>query len=494
MQETSFVLYLKPCRMHAWNLEFDSALKAYARIYKQRKKVKITAEMVRTIIKAAGNWKESKKTIRLKKFTSYLNEEYDIELNSKSVGDILVANDLRKKSVRKKRPRFYQSLRQNIPNGLLSVDGSEFVIHLDDESYKFNVEFAVDVTSNLCTSFSVSGAESSGEVLKVLEDHRLKWGPPLGFLSDHGSANLNERLSLWLTRHDVQAVPAGPANPKGNGTVEGSFGWMKRIAGDIRIDMSSERSIAQSVLETIIDVYMKMHCRLPVGGAIGSRAKSMAIPVDIEARQLEKERLLDYLKSKIIDDNPKLYLLRGMITSLHMNPDMKVLKRAEKTIVHYDLKAVRKAEAVFVKAVSRKKGRLNLAYFFGILKRIQQEYDDNAYADYYRKRYNYDQMIESRKREEERCKAEEPADVESIVGMFVKSVTEKARYLRELTKRTAIQWLDELKKTIKYSGPLYKKFMNVIAELKDISLDQKMEIQQQIKILLPIKNCGVCVT
>ena len=70
--------------------------------------------------------------------------------------------------------------------------------------------------------------------------------------------------------------------------------------------------------------------------------------------------------------------------------------------------------------------------------------------------------------------------------MLIKSIIIKHRSVSDLAMRRVVEWTNELKKTVKYTGPLRKKFMDIIAELKDVSLDQKLEIQRQIEILLPV--------
>jgi transposase InsO family protein len=487
LMETAFGLFITPGRLRDWNQEFDKNLKAYVTPRNQRKKIKVTADIVRKVVESANAWKKKKNRIVLKEFTRHLARDCGIDLNKNTVSDILVANGLRKIKTQKKRPAFYQSLCQVIPNGLLSIDGSEFSLFLDDDPYKFNVESAVDVLSNLCGAASVSDTETSEEVLKVLEAHRRKWGTPLGMLVDHGSANLSDDVRAWLEKYDVELVAAGPANPKGNGVIEGWFGWLKRVIGTVRIDMSSKRAMAKSILEVIVNIYIHMQSRLPSGAGPQSRLSVMGTPVDPKVREIEKERLRDYLRSKEkSNDDPKLNILCGMVRHLNINPDIKAFKRAEKTIIHYDIDAIRKSETIFVKAVSRKPQRLSLAYFFGILKRIQQERDDQAYADYCRQKYHYDQMIETERLEQERLENEKPPRIELIIDMLIKSVTIKQRSIQELAMRRVVEWTDQLKKTVKYVGPLRKKFTNIIAELKNISLDQKMEIQRQVEILLPV--------
>jgi len=58
-------------------------------------------------------------------------------------------------------------------------------------------------------------------------------------------------------------------------------------------------------------------------------------------------------------------------------------------IAFYNMKAILAAEEAFVKVVNKKKDRATLSYFFGILKRIQQEQDDQAYEQHCPARYNY---------------------------------------------------------------------------------------------------------
>ncbi len=80
---------------------------------------KITPDMVRQIIKVAKKLKSKGRRIRLKSFTKQLTTEEDIVLSSKKVGEVLIANGLYKPDIRRRRPRFYQALRQGVPNGLM---------------------------------------------------------------------------------------------------------------------------------------------------------------------------------------------------------------------------------------------------------------------------------------------------------------------------------------------------------------------------------------
>ncbi|MBW1911234.1 MAG: hypothetical protein JRJ11_17135 [Deltaproteobacteria bacterium] len=125
------------------------------------KACKITTDIVRQIVEVAKEVKSKGRRIRLKLFTKQLAIEEDIVLSRKKIAEILIANGLYKPQIRRRRPKFYQSLRQNIPNGLVSIDGSEFTVWIDHVPYKFNLELSVDVDSFCHTAFSVSDSETT---------------------------------------------------------------------------------------------------------------------------------------------------------------------------------------------------------------------------------------------------------------------------------------------------------------------------------------------
>ncbi len=156
------------------------------------------------IVAAAESLKSLGRRLRIKGFTKKLKTEHGINLSRRKVQEILLANDLFAVRTRKRRPRFYQSLRKEIPNGLVSVDGRELIVWLEGLPYKFSVELSVDVKTFTHTGFSVGDTESSDEVIKVLEAHRKDWGNPLGVLCDSGKWNLSEQVRNYLQVNDQQ--------------------------------------------------------------------------------------------------------------------------------------------------------------------------------------------------------------------------------------------------------------------------------------------------
>ena len=152
------------------------------------------------------------------------------------------------------------------------------------------------------------------------------------------------------------------------------------------------------------------------------------------------------------------------------------LDRAEKSIKAYELEAIADSEKAFIRAVTRRPECSNLPYFFGILKRIQQERDDEAYRRYCQERYNYNQLLETQKRRQELQEQNEGPTVESIVGMLENAVSLSSRFLKERAARMGQQWTEELKKNFKNLGSLRKQLSDAVGKLNHLTLEKKENI------------------
>ena len=457
-----------------WNNGFDENFKPLVVPDNRGKTAKVTVEIVRCIVEKAKGDKTRGKRIRLKQFAADLKSTKGINLGAKTVEQILIANDLYKARTRKKRPKFYQSLCRKIPNGLISLDGSDVIVWLDKTPYRFNVELAVDVVTFAHTAFSIAETETAEQVIKVLDSHRESWGLPIGVLYDHGSANISAQVQRYLNDLGIEPVPVGPGNPKGNGTDEGAFSQMKKALGTIRLNISSPKALARSVLDALVSVYVYMRNRLPVGGANVSPSDHMAVPVTDEQRNLERQELRNHIAAKADseEDQLKLDRLHWVIRhhGLDVAPD--ALTRAQRSIKAYEFEAIRKTEAAFLKATSRKADRLNLPYFFGILKNIQQQRDDEAKGQYCRERYNYQVMLDLDRRKNEQSPQ---LTINNVIEMLEKAVTVKSRFVKALAIRKAREWTHELMESCQYLGSLRKKVEGALGKIKHLTIEQKQK-------------------
>ena len=364
------------------------------------KACKITPDIVRQIVEVA---KSKGRRIRLKSFTRQLTAEEDIVLSSKKVGEILIANGLYRPETRRRRPRFYQSLRQGIPNGLVSIDGSEFTVWIDHMPYKFNLELSVDVDSFCHTGFSISDSETTKEFIKVMEAHKASWGPPIGLVSDHGSANLSVQAIDYLNQNNIEMLPAGPANPKGNGTIEGAFSEMKAMIKRLDFKLSSPKDLARAILEKIVSIYIAMRNGIPRFADKTTPQVAMKKPIPEDKQKALKKKYKDRrVKTEDPDRQTKLDHLDWIIGDHSLELDEHSLKRAQKCIVTYDLVAIGKSEEAFLKAIRRDQKRCTLAYFFGILNNIQNDIDVSQYEDYCHERYYYQGMLDRQREKKTR--------------------------------------------------------------------------------------------
>ena len=473
-----------------WDRIFDAQCNPLKLPDERGRKSKVDPRIVRCIIEKAQRLIAQGKRIRIKRFTSQLGKEDDIHLSAKTVREILIANDVIAAHSRKRRPKFYQSLGRHIPNGLLSFDGSEFTVWLNDQALKFNVELGVDVASFAHTAFSIADTETASEVINVLEFHRNQWGVPVGVLCDHRSGNLSKEVVDYLFAHEIEQVPAGPYNAKGNGTCEGAFSQMKETLGSIVVDMSSPKALARSVLNLVVGLYVRMRNRLCKQGHRQAPLEQVAMTISEEHRKLEKKQLKAHKKAKATnsEDQLKLNCLHWVVKDSGFELDPAALKRAEYTIKYYDLAAIGQTEAAFIKAVRKNAGRRNIAYFFGILRNIQQTIDDEAWRQYCSRRYNYQAMLEMQR---ELGHQDDPITIDHVVRMLEQAVTVKVQFVKELAIRKANQWALELMQGKTYIGPVRNRISDAIGALKNLTFDQRqyaMELFEQFLKPSPAEN------
>ena len=496
MRTVAWLLNLSFGTLGSWNQEFNEQMQPYRETDGRGKSGKVTIDVVRQVVDQARQWKSQNQRIRIKEFTRAVNRDLQLDLGRKTVEEILTANDLWKAETRKKRPAFYRNLSQRIPNGLLSLDGSEVTVWINDDAVKMIVELGVDVGSFCHTGFGIHETETSRAVLDVLEQHCSRWGIPLGVVFDHGSANLSDEVRQYLEAHHIEVVPAGPGNPKGNGTDEGAFSQMKRAIGTIRLDTSSPLALVRSVLHSVISVYVKMRNQMALRKTRGVIPQvQMEAPVSEADRQKESKRLLDHKAAKNAPDphQPKLDRLRFFIHHHALTPEPAELKRAEHCIRYYEIEAIHRSEEAFLKAVGRDERRKNLPYFFGILRNIQKEMDNERHAEYCRQRYNYDVMLGIQRQVQQEMKDETPT-IEGIVSMAIAGVSGSFSSLKRMATKRCQQTIEKLLQTARYVGPIKKQILDAIGAKEDLDLTQKEKVWALIEALLNQKTEGKSVT
>ena len=489
-----------PLRMIAWTLQmsittlsdwdklFDSDMVPYKKPEKRGKSAKVTIEIVRSIVAKAREIQAQGEKIRIKQFCRTTRDELAIELGRKTVQEILVANDLYAPSTRIRRPRFYRNICRRIPNGLLSLDGSEFVITVDDKPYKFNLELGVDVGSFCHTGFDIRQTETSQAVIAVLEKHRKSYGLPLGVLFDHGRANMSDDVAKWLQDNGVERVPVGPGNPKGNGTDEGAFSQLKNVLGSLNVRTSSPEELGRDLLNMLVSVYIKMRNKLSLRRSPCSPETAMKAEISDQEYQHEKERILVHKESKKTTDEEqqKLDSLYTVIKQHDLLLDNASMKRAKSTMKSYSLSAIHKTERAFVVAVNRKQDRKNISYFFGILRNIQKEEDDQMYKDYCRGKYDYKRMLAD-ERWKQKSQSSGPT-IDLVIDMALAAIGQSEK-MQNIAMRKCSEWLTVIFGTASCCAAMKKRVHVQIGKISSLTVVQKEAVWEWIAPLLNV-NAG----
>jgi len=482
----AWALRMSIATLSDWDKLFDSNLVPYKRPERRGKCGKVTIEIVRSVVNKAKEMQRQGSRIRIQQFCRTLKEELTIDLGRQTVQEILVANDLYAATTRIRRPKFYRNICCRIPNGLLSLDGSEFVVTVDGRPYTFNLELGVDVGSFCHTGFDIRKTETSQAIIAVLEKHRRNYGLPLGVLFDHGSANLSDEVARWLQKHGVERVPVGPGNPKGNGTDEGAFSQLKKVLGSLVINTSTPAQLGKDILNMLVSLYVIMRNQLPLRRVSSTPEMVMETRNSDQERQYEKARILAHKASKTPsgEEQEKLDCLCAVIKQHDLLLDDASMKRAELTIKYYGLDVVHKTERAFVEAVNRNQDRKNIAYFFGILKNIQQKEDDQVYKNYCREKFEYLRMLND-ERQEQKIQSSKPS-IALVVDLALTAMGQ-SRIVQDIAIRKCSEWLNNIFGTVKYGAAVKKRIQEQIGKMSNLTITQKETAWEWIAPLLNVK-------
>ena len=257
--------------------------------------------------------------------------------------------------------------------------------------------------------------------------------------------------------------------------------------------MSSPKALAKSVLDSLVTVYVYMRNRLCLHNKNVVPAEQMTIPVSEDQRNGQRQQLKDHKKAKAGGQENQLKLdhLHWVIDHYGFELEAAVLKRAQYSIKFYELEAINETQKAFVKATNRNADRCNISYFFGILKNIQQQRDEEAIRQYCRNRYNYLRMLDMQRKQDEQ---QQPASIDDIISMLEKAVTKKSRIVKELAIRKVRDWTLELVNHYSYIGSLKKKLSDALGKLNHLNLEQKQKAWELLDQFLNPKSAEESVT
>ena len=117
-----------------------------------------------------------------------------------------------------------------------------------------------DQHTTLLVGSSVTGAGSSEAFLSALKSgHQQQGAFAIGVLIDNrlGEADLIMVRSFCI-EHRIVLARIFPGNSKSNGRIENNFSIFERFVGDVHVSGKTEKEIAESIANVIVEVFTQM--------------------------------------------------------------------------------------------------------------------------------------------------------------------------------------------------------------------------------------------
>jgi hypothetical protein len=110
----------------------------------------------------------------------------------------------------------------------------------------------------------------------------------------------------------------------------------------------------------------------------------------------------------------------------------------------------------------RDEGRKTLPYFFGILRRMQEERDIARHEDYCRQRYHHQQLVE---RERQRARDDDQLSLHTLMEMLRSAIALPTASIKEIAMRQVDRMVAQLKKQYPYLGVLKNAILDAVTGL-----------------------------
>lgn len=417
----------------------------------------VSEELIALIKESAEeylNKRKGNKISRLKSFLKWLRNRKKAELKNHPVGrsrriitEILIANDLYDAKKKKKDyPSYNPRIKRYYPGAQMVIDGSRVELNLNGKTYNFNLEMSKDMKAKALTGFKISAEETAETVCDVIKDHCGKYGPPLSVLMDNGKGNLGREVEKLLKSHGIEKIKAYPYTPETKADIEQEFGKLKEKIYPLKISGATERDLAMSVVESIINLYVEMRNQDPrcidCPRSPGDMMKYVPAEEEkkkAEASLAEQRKKSDEMRKKKESELPseKEQLICGVIkrNSLNVSDEDRFMK----TIFQYDNRAIKKAEIDFYaysKRESFEETKRSGQYFAAIVRNKQMDIDSEYKKEVMKKRYFVNEEWKRKKEEENRIKNER----------------EKEEKMKKHPERIVTLWMIEGQKNLETFG------------------------------------------
>lgn len=218
---------------------------------------KASARPIIKVLSAYAGWRGS-----LAGFCRHVQRDLDIPWKPGVVRSLLAEYGLRSPRPRGRHKAQHReafprgSFRTFFPDAQWLADGAAFEVHVDGQTFRFNVELMVDADSGAIAGASLHDRESKYAVIDAFDDAVTNVGQrPLSLILDRRACNRAQEIESYTGDTEIVYAPRG--RPQSKGHIEGAFGLFAQSAPEITAFTDNHRELARQLLRLVLQTWAR---------------------------------------------------------------------------------------------------------------------------------------------------------------------------------------------------------------------------------------------
>lgn len=196
-------------------------------------------------------------------FCRMVREEHRLNYGTTAIGTLLEQAGIRQRKKSKSVDQNRGSYRQLFPGAQWLGDGSTMKVHnisvqWGKETFFFNLEAMLDVSSNAVVGVAISDSEDEAVVLEAFQDGLATTRrAPLSLSLDNRPSNHTQAVTEATQIKGTTLLCTTPGRPQSKAPLEGTFGLFKQCLPELVVCGIRARERARSVLELVFTAWAR---------------------------------------------------------------------------------------------------------------------------------------------------------------------------------------------------------------------------------------------
>jgi transposase InsO family protein len=197
-------------------------------------------------------------------FCRMIREEHRLNYGDTAIGTLLHrAGQRRRKKSTKQADQNRGTFRKFFPGAQWLGDGSKMMVHgismaYGGETFVFNLEALLDVSSGALIGLSVSDYEDEAVVLSAFQDAIAATGEaPFSLSLDNRPSNHTPAVMQATQEKGTALLRTTPGRPQSKAPLEGTFGLLKQGLPELVVHGENAREQARSVLGLVVGAWAR---------------------------------------------------------------------------------------------------------------------------------------------------------------------------------------------------------------------------------------------